>query len=224
MHLPLIAPSVLSANFGHLNDDIAMINGSTADWVHCDIMDGNFVPNYSFGLPVLRAIQKVSTKPLDVHLMVVQPERYIDAFVDAGAAVLSVHVEASVHLDRTLNAIKAKGIRAGVAINPSTPIDALRDVLYCTDVVCLMSVNPGFGGQSFIENTYAKVRRLRQLIHEAKAQTLIEIDGGVTLANAQALVEAGADVLVAGNTVFSAADPVATIAALKATAPRPHLA
>lgn len=213
---PLIAPSILAANFARLGDDIRMINDSQADWIHCDVMDGVFVPNISFGIPILEAVKAVATKPLDVHLMIVQPERYIADFKKAGADVLTVHIEACTHLDRTLHAIHEAGMKAGVAVNPATPVEGLRHVLPFVDVVCMMSVNPGFGGQKFISYTYDKVRTLRRMIDEIGADTLIEIDGGVTSDNAAHLTEAGATVLVAGNFVFKAADPIATIAGLKA--------
>lgn len=211
----IIAPSVLAADFANLQRDIEMINNSQADWFHIDIMDGVFVPNISFGMPVLEAIAKHATKTIDVHLMIVDPDRYIKTFADLGANVLTVHYEACHHLHRTLQAIKAEGMLAGVAINPHTSIDLLEDVINDIDLVCIMSVNPGFGGQSFIENTYRKVTKLKELITKKGAQTIIEIDGGVTNKNAAALVEAGADVLVAGSFVFKAANPTATIADLK---------
>nr|WP_315156963.1 ribulose-phosphate 3-epimerase [uncultured Flavobacterium sp.] len=211
----IIAPSVLAADFANLQRDIEMINNSQADWFHIDIMDGVFVPNISFGMPVLEAIAKHATKTIDVHLMIVDPDRYIKTFADLGANVLTVHYEACHHLHRTLQAIKAEGMLAGVAINPHTPIDLLEDVINDIDLVCIMSVNPGFGGQSFIENTYNKVTKLKDLIIQKGANTIIEIDGGVTNKNAAALVEAGADVLVAGSFVFKAANPTATIADLK---------
>lgn len=213
--MPLIAPSVLSADFGHLAEAVEMLNSSEADWIHCDVMDGKFVPNISFGFPVLEAIRKDASKPLDVHLMIVEPERYVEAFARAGAHVLSVHAEACLHLHRCLGQIRDLGMKAGVAINPSTPVESLRELLHLTDVVCMMSVNPGFGGQRFIERTYDKVRRLRQMIMQENAQTLIEIDGGVNAENAPLLVAAGADVLVAGNFVFGAKNPVEVIASLK---------
>ena len=211
----IIAPSVLAADFANLQRDIEMINNSQADWFHIDIMDGVFVPNISFGMPVLEAIAKHATKTIDVHLMIVDPDRYIKTFADLGANVLTVHYEACHHLHRTLQAIKAEGMLAGVAINPHTSIDLLEDVINDIDLVCIMSVNPGFGGQSFIENTYRKVTKLKELITKKGAHTKIEIDGGVTNKNAAALVEAGADVLVAGSFVFKAANPTATIADLK---------
>lgn len=210
-----IAPSVLAADFANLKRDIEMINSSEADWFHIDIMDGVFVPNISFGMPVLDAIQKHAKKTIDVHLMIVDPDRYITTFKKLGADVLTVHYEACTHLHRTLQAIKAEGMKAGVALNPHTNIDLLEDVIQDIDLVCIMSVNPGFGGQSFIENTYAKVEKLKALIHKKNASTLIEIDGGVTNKNAKQLVDAGADVLVAGSYVFGAQDPIATIADLK---------
>ena len=211
----LIAPSVLAADFANLQRDIEMINTSEADWFHIDIMDGVFVPNISFGMPVLDAINKHAKKTIDVHLMIVDPDRYIATFKKLGADVLTVHYEACTHLHRTLQAIKAEGMKAGVALNPHTSIDLLEDVIQDIDLVCIMSVNPGFGGQSFIENTYAKVEKLKALINRKNASTLIEIDGGVTNKNAKQLVDAGADVLVAGSYVFNAQDPIATIADLK---------
>ncbi|AOZ99715.1 ribulose-phosphate 3-epimerase [Flavobacterium commune] len=211
----LIAPSVLAADFANLERDIKMINTSEADWFHIDIMDGVFVPNISFGMPVLEAIKRHATKTIDVHLMIVDPDRYISTFKKLGADVLTVHLEATTHLHRTLQAIKAEGMKAGVALNPHTNVDLLEDVINDIDLVCIMSVNPGFGGQSFIENTYDKIRKLKALINKKGATTIIEIDGGVTNKNAAQLVEAGADVLVAGSYVFGAADPIATVADLK---------
>jgi ribulose-phosphate 3-epimerase len=211
----LVAPSILSADFGRLAQDIDMINGSNADWFHVDIMDGVFVPNISFGFPVLKVVQKLAKKPLDVHLMITAPERYLEAFKDAGANVLSVHYEACTHLHRTVQAIRGLGMKAGVAINPHTPVSALEDIIADIDLVCMMSVNPGFGGQKFITNTFSKVTALKQLIQQKGSQALIEIDGGVDLANYRQLIGCGANVLVAGNTVFSSRAPVQTIAELK---------
>jgi ribulose-phosphate 3-epimerase len=211
----LVAPSVLSADFANLGRDIEMINASAADWFHVDIMDGVFVPNISFGFPVLKSLQKLAKKPLDVHLMIVDPDRYAEAFRDAGAHVLTVHYEACRHLHRSVQNIRNLGMKAGVAINPHTPVTVLEDLISDIDLVCMMSVNPGFGGQKFIENTYNKVKRLKEIIRSAGAQTLIEIDGGVDLNNYRKLVEGGADVLVAGNTVFSSKDPSSTIGQLK---------
>jgi ribulose-phosphate 3-epimerase len=212
---PIIAPSVLAADFANLQRDIEMINHSEADWFHIDIMDGVFVPNISFGMPVLEAIQRHATKFLDVHLMIVQPERYVETFLKLGANLISVHQEACPHLHRTLQQIKGLGCKAGVALNPHTPASTLEEIIQDIDLVCVMSVNPGFGGQKFIENTYQKVQKLKDLILKANAQTLIEIDGGVNLSNAPKLIAAGADVLVAGNFVFSATNPVQTISDLK---------
>lgn len=211
-----IAPSMLAADFANLQRDTEMVNNSAADWFHLDIMDGVFVPNISFGMPVIKAIAQHAKKTLDVHLMIVDPDRYIKTFADLGADVLTVHVEACTHLHRTVQAIKQAGMKAGVAINPHTPISSLESIIKELDLVCVMSVNPGFGGQSFIETTYDKVKSLRQLIESNNTKTLIEIDGGVTSANASALVDAGADVLVAGSFVFRSENPTDTIAALSA--------
>src|SRR5690554_360974 len=211
----LIAPSVLAADFGNLQKDVEMINQSQADWFHIDIMDGVFVPNISFGMPVLEAIKKHANKTLDVHLMIVQPERYIKTFAKLEANILTVHYEASTHLHRTLQEIKAEGMKAGVALNPHTNVAVLEDCIGDIDLVCIMSVNPGFGGQSFIENTYKKVQQLKEIITRNGASTLIEIDGGVTSKNAKQLVDAGADVLVAGSFVFNSENPIDTIANLK---------
>jgi ribulose-phosphate 3-epimerase len=211
----MIAPSILSADFGKLYEEIDMINQSEADWFHVDVMDGVFVPNISFGFPVMKPLQAKAQKTLDVHLMIVDPDRYTKAFADAGAHVLTVHVEACTHLHRTLTNIRNHGMKAGVAINPHTPVETIKEVLDLCDVVCLMSVNPGFGGQSFIENTYNKIKSLKAMIQAAGTNTLIEIDGGVSLSNAKLLTDAGADVLVAGNTVFASPNPTQTIAELK---------
>ena len=212
----LIAPSVLAADFANLQRDVEMINSSDADWFHIDIMDGVFVPNISFGMPVLRDISKHATKTIDVHLMIVDPDRYISTFKNLGADILTVHYEACTHLHRTLQAIKSEGMKAGVALNPHTSISILEDTIQDIDLVCLMSVNPGFGGQSFIENTYDKVIALKELITQKGASTIIEIDGGVTSKNAKQLADAGADVLVAGSYVFKSEDPTKTITDLKA--------
>lgn len=211
----LVAPSILSANFANLEADVKMINESNADWFHVDIMDGVFVPNISFGFPVLKAIQKHAKKPLDVHLMIVDPDRYVSAFKEAGAHVLSVHIEACTHLHRSIQNIKNHDMKAGVAINPHTSVSLLEDVIGDIDLVCMMSVNPGFGGQKFILNTYKKVEKLKEIIIKNNSKALIEIDGGVDLNNYQQLLKCGADVLVAGNTVFNSQNPKATIDALK---------
>ncbi len=213
--MSIIAPSILSADFANLQRDIEMINQSAADWFHVDVMDGVFVPNISFGFPVIKSIQKHAKKPLDVHLMIVQPEKYIQQFKDAGAAILSVHYEACPHLHRTIQEIKNAGMQAGVAINPHTPVALLEDIIADIDLICMMSVNPGFGGQKFIQNTFQKIADLKSIIGRRNSTAKIEIDGGVDLNNASALINAGADVLVAGNTVFSSKNPVTTIAALK---------
>ncbi len=215
MKRPIIAPSILAADFAHLQNEIEMINNSEADWFHLDVMDGLFVPNISFGMPIIKSIAKHAKKPLDVHLMIVDPDRYIKAFADSGANNLSVHYEACPHLHRTIQAIKAEGMTAGVAINPHTNVLLLEDTINDIDLVCMMSVNPGFGGQSFIENTYKKIRQLKNIIQANNASTKIEIDGGVTDKNAKYLMEAGADALVAGSFVFGSSNPAETIRELK---------
>lgn len=212
----LIAPSVLAADFNRLGEELAMINNSEADWLHVDVMDGRFVPNISFGMPLIKAMKESCNKPLDVHLMIVEPERYIEEFRALGADIITVHYEACPHLHRTIQQIKATGAKAGVALNPHTPVSVLEDIITELDLVCLMSVNPGFGGQKFIYRTIPKVRALSDMIAIQNADTLIEIDGGVGLQNAEALLLAGARVLVAGSAVFKAPDPVDTIARLKA--------
>ena len=210
-----IAPSILSADFGKLYDEIDMINRSQADWFHVDVMDGVFVPNISFGFPVMKPLKSHAQKTLDVHLMIVDPDRYTQTFAEAGANILTVHYEACTHLHRSLANIRNHGMKAGVALNPHTPVNVLQDVLDMCDLVCIMSVNPGFGGQSFIEQTYKKVSTLKEMIVAGGHSTLIEIDGGVTLKNAKALQNAGADVLVAGSSVFSAPNPIEAIKKLK---------
>ena len=215
MKTKLIAPSVLSADFGNLQRDIEMINSSQADWFHVDVMDGRFVPNISFGFPVMKAIQEHAKKFVDVHLMIVEPEKYVEEFINYGADLVSVHYEACTHLHRTINLIQDKGAKAGVVLNPSTPVWVLEDIIAEVDLVLLMSVNPGFGGQKFIENTYKKIRETKELILENNSTALIEIDGGVNTDNAAKLFEAGADVLVAGNAVFASENPERTIELLK---------
>lgn len=213
--MAIIAPSLLSANFLQLNDACDMINHSEAEWLHLDVMDGRFVPNISFGIPVISAVRKATKKVCDVHLMIEEPEKFTQAFKDAGADVLTVHVEACNHLHRNIQHIKLLGMKAGVAINPHTPLEALKEIIGFADLICVMSVNPGFGGQQFINATLNKIERLKNLIIQTGAQTLIEVDGGVTIENASDIVKAGADVLVAGNTVFNSNDPIATIKLLK---------
>ncbi len=214
--MPIIAPSLLSANFLRLEEACEMLNNSEAEYFHLDVMDGRFVPNISFGIPVIEAIRKATKKTCDVHLMILEPEKYAEAFAKAGADILSVHIEACTHLHRNIQQIKSLGMKAGVAVNPHTPVSLLEDVLADIDLVCLMSVNPGFGGQKFIPQTLEKIKQLRRMIDERNLSVKIEIDGGVTLENAKEIVEAGADVLVAGNTFFKADDPVGMIAKLKA--------
>ncbi|HMQ49687.1 MAG TPA: ribulose-phosphate 3-epimerase [Saprospiraceae bacterium] len=211
----LVAPSLLAADFTKMADEVTMVNESLADWLHFDVMDGRFVPNITFGLPILEAVKRLSTRPIDVHLMIVEPEKYIDAFREAGADNISVHYEACPHLHRVIHQIKESGARAGVALNPHTPVELLEDVLEDIDLVCLMSVNPGFGGQKFIYQTIPKIKRLKDMITIRNTGTKIEIDGGVGLQNAQQLLQAGADVLVAGNSVFKSTDPIQTIRQMK---------
>lgn len=213
---PIVAPSILASDFANLQREITMINESEGDWIHVDIMDGVFVPNLSMGLPVVEAVKRHAKKPLDVHLMIVQPERFVEAFQKAGASTISVHVEACPHLHRNIQQLKQLGVKAGVALNPHTPVSTLQHVIADIDLVCVMSVNPGFGGQKFIEGTYQKIKELKKLISDSGSKTLIEIDGGVNQANAKPLLEAGADVLVAGNFVFSSPQPKEVIGQLKA--------
>jgi ribulose-phosphate 3-epimerase len=213
--MPIIAPSILAADFANLQREVSMINESEADWIHVDVMDGVFVPNISLGIPVIGAIRRHARKPLDVHLMIVQPERYVETFQKAGADILTVHIEASPHLHRTIQHIRASGMKAGVALNPHTGVEQLKDIINDIDLVCLMSVNPGFGGQKFIENTYQKVKELKELISSQKANAQIEIDGGVNETNAPLLLKEGADVLVAGNFVFTSPHPGEVISRLK---------
>ncbi|MCW0484721.1 ribulose-phosphate 3-epimerase [Gaoshiqia sediminis] len=212
----LVAPSILSADFIRLGDDIAMLNRSQADYIHCDVMDGVFVPNISFGLPVISQVAAIAAKPLDVHLMIVNPDQYIEAFQAAGAAILTVHYEACTHLHRTIERIKAAGMKASVCLNPHTPVHLLEDIIEDLDMVLIMSVNPGFGGQRFIENAYQKVKKLKELILSKNADCLIEVDGGVNFETGKELYEAGADVLVSGSFIFQSEDPVATINHFKA--------
>lgn len=213
--MPIIAPSLLSADFLHLGKACDMINASAAEWFHLDVMDGRFVPNISFGLPVIKAIRKATQKVCDVHLMIEEPEKYTEAFKEAGANILTVHVEACRHLHRNLQQIKSLNMKAGIAINPHTPVSAIEEVLPLADLVCVMSVNPGFGGQQFIPSTLKKIQLLKEMIRSTGSSALIEVDGGVTVENAASIIASGADVLVAGNTVFNAADPAATIKLLK---------
>jgi ribulose-phosphate 3-epimerase len=213
--MPIIAPSLLASNFLNLESECKMLNASKADWYHLDIMDGRFVPNISYGPMFVELFRKSTTKICDVHLMIEEPGNYAEAFKKAGADILSVHIEACPHLHRNIQQIKSLGMQAGVAVNPHTPVESLKDILADIDLVCLMSVNPGFGGQSFIPHTLHKIKQLREMIDELSLHVKIEVDGGVTLENASSIIDAGADVLVAGNTVFKSADPIATIAALK---------
>jgi ribulose-phosphate 3-epimerase len=213
--MPIIAPSILSADFLNLGRDIEMINNSEADWFHLDVMDGRFVPNISYGMPIIAAMKKAARKTFDVHLMIVEPEKYFEEFKKCGADYLTVHYETGFHIHRSLTTIKSLGMKAGLSINPHTPVAMVKDIIHEIDLLLIMSINPGFGGQKFLPLTYEKIRQARQMITEAGASTLIEIDGGVTIENAGDIITAGADVLVAGNTVFSAQDPVATIKRLK---------
>ncbi len=211
----IIAPSLLSADFGNLNRDIEMINRSQADWFHCDIMDGQFVPNMSFGFPIIEQVKKMAQKPLDVHLMIVDPDRYLERFKEAGADILTVHIEACTHLHRTLQRIKLLGMKAGISLNPHTAVSLLEDIVAEADMVLIMSVNPGFGGQKFIENSYSKISRLREMAEKKNPNLIIQVDGGVDLTNAARLYAAGANALVAGNAVFKASNPEEVIAGLK---------
>lgn len=211
----IVSPSLLSADFAHLGEDVEMLNRSEADWIHCDVMDGVFVPNISFGFPVIKAVSQLTTKPLDVHLMIVNPQNYVSQTRDCGAAIMNVHQEACTHLHRTVQAIKAAGMKAAVTINPATPVVMLEDIIEEVDMVLLMSVNPGFGGQSFIENTLKKVKQLRALIDQSSSRALIEVDGGVNERTGALLAQAGADALVAGNYVFKSPEPLAAISSLK---------
>ncbi len=213
---PIIAPSILAADFANIQQEVEMLNRSEADWIHVDVMDGEFVPNISFGIPVCKAIHRHAQKPLDVHLMIIKPERYVEEFAKAGAEIITVHYEACPHLHRNLQQIKALGCKAGVSLNPHTNVELLEDTLQDIDLVLIMSVNPGFGGQQFIERTYTKVKKLRAMINAAGSNTIIEVDGGVNIDNARPLLDAGADALVAGSFVFRSDNPEATIAALKA--------
>ena len=211
----IIAPSILAADFSNLQKDIKMVNNSVADWFHIDVMDGVFVPNISFGMPVIKSIKKIAAKPLDIHLMIMEPDRYIKTFVEVGADILTVHYEACNHLHRSIEKIKSFGIKSGVAINPHTPVSVLKDIIKDIDLVCLMSVNPGFGGQSFITRTYEKIKKLTKIIDREKTDVLIQIDGGVNSKNSKKLIDLGANVLVAGNFVFSSENPKKTIESLK---------
>jgi ribulose-phosphate 3-epimerase len=213
----LVAPSILTADFGNLEKVVQMLNASNADWIHIDVMDGVFVPNISFGFHLIKSIKKLSKKPLDVHLMIVQPERYFEQFRDAGADLICFHYEASIHLHRSIQQVKELGVKVGVALNPHTPVQLLENILQDLDMVLIMTVNPGYGGQKFIEHSYSKIQQLKKMISEKSLNTLIEVDGGVDLVNASKLVNNGVDILVAGNTVFASKDPLAAINSLKNT-------